>query len=182
MPRLPGARFFIPSLDEWTKAAYFDPNRVPDATGQSPQWWLYPNGTDTQMTYGVPGVGMANAGFDSPSPYGIPLGAYTNVFSPWGLFDMAGGTSEWCEDAASGLSNRYQRGTGWTSLGGGTTSPVNDLLTFSLGAGTSSIMLDSGLRIAALIPTPGAALLLPLVVVCGGYRRRRNVWSGRRVV
>src|SRR5690606_22099076 len=39
----PGARYWIPTWDEWLKAAHYDPDRNgPDQGG----WWLYSNGTD----------------------------------------------------------------------------------------------------------------------------------------
>ncbi|MBL0921258.1 MAG: SUMF1/EgtB/PvdO family nonheme iron enzyme, partial [Phycisphaerales bacterium] len=52
--RLPGATFWLPTLDEWTKAAYYDPQRyadgapppyggaIPDQQGTG-GYWLYPH-------------------------------------------------------------------------------------------------------------------------------------------
>lgn len=54
----PGALYWIPTLDERMKATHYDPNKDGDGG-----WWLYPNGSDTPVTYGIPGVGQANAGF-----------------------------------------------------------------------------------------------------------------------
>jgi len=36
------ARYFLPSIDEWYKAAYFDPN----TNGGNGGYWNYPNGSD----------------------------------------------------------------------------------------------------------------------------------------
>lgn len=47
----PGARFWIPTLDEWTKAVYYDPDRYGE--GQE-GYWLYPNGTNTELISGDP--------------------------------------------------------------------------------------------------------------------------------
>ncbi|MBY0260999.1 MAG: formylglycine-generating enzyme family protein, partial [Phycisphaerales bacterium] len=51
--RSPGARFFIPTWDEWLKAAHFDPNKAGPGQGG---WWQYSLTSDTQPTYGPPGV------------------------------------------------------------------------------------------------------------------------------
>ncbi len=99
--RHPDALYFIPTLDEWMKAVHYDPL----ADGGVGRWWLQPNGTDTPLTYGPPpefggdGTGMANSGFSLPNNghFLIPLGAYPQVQTPWGLLDAAGGTHEWLE-------------------------------------------------------------------------------------
>src|SRR5262245_2041095 len=98
-----GAAFFLPSMDQWLKAAHWSPNN-PNNNG----WYQYSNGSDTPYVYGPPGVGQANAGFNSPNPFTIPLGSYSSV-SPWGLYDIAGGTAEWTETVQT-LSggNRYR--------------------------------------------------------------------------
>ena len=86
----PGAQYWIPTLDEWIKAAHFDPNRY--GQGQ-PGWWVYSNRTNTPLIGGPPGTGQANFGFNDGSQFSIPLGSYPQTQSPWGLYDMAGGTS-----------------------------------------------------------------------------------------
>lgn len=94
----PDAKYWIPTWDEWLKAAHYDPNKA-NSDGSTGGWWQYSNASDTPYVYGPPGMGQANAGFSSPSPFIIPLGAYPEVQSPWGLLDMAGGggTKEWTE-------------------------------------------------------------------------------------
>ena len=93
----PDARFWIPTLDEWLKAAHYDPNK--NGTGQS-GWWEYSIMSDEPPIYGIPGEGQANSGFELPgfAEWDIPLGAYEDVTSPWGLFDTAGGGQEWLEE------------------------------------------------------------------------------------
>jgi formylglycine-generating enzyme required for sulfatase activity len=49
--RNPGARFFIPSENEWYKAAYYDPAR-----GGSGGYWLYPTQSDS-----APAMALADA-------------------------------------------------------------------------------------------------------------------------
>src|SRR5262245_52284284 len=99
----PGAHYWIPTLDEYLKAAFYDPDRGGSGVGG---WWTYPNRSDTPLIYGPPpafggdGTAQANSGFTLPNhaERNIPLGAYPTVQSPWGLLDPAGGTAEWIEE------------------------------------------------------------------------------------
>ena len=49
--RSPGARFWLPSVDEWTKAAHYDPDRY--GVGIE-GYWLRMNGQDDPLTPGLP--------------------------------------------------------------------------------------------------------------------------------
>jgi hypothetical protein len=93
----PGARFWIPTLDEWIKSAHFDPDRF--GPGQ-PGYWTYSHGSEDPPIPGPPGIGETSAGYRI-EPFGhldIPLGSYPAGVSPWGLFDVTGGTREWTEE------------------------------------------------------------------------------------
>src|SRR5690606_10906951 len=73
-----------------------------NANGGAGGWWEYSNGTKTPYVYGPPSIGEANAGWDDrdfpgQNPGMVPLGAYPDVMSPWGLLDVAGGMHEWTE-------------------------------------------------------------------------------------
>jgi formylglycine-generating enzyme required for sulfatase activity len=175
--RSPGARYFIPSWDEWLKAAHWSPTN-PSNNG----WHLYPNSSDTPLVYGPPGVlvngqpTQANGAWDHLTfpgfnPFAIPLGAYPTVQSPWGLLDVAGGTTEWTE----GISftnevfptGRLFDGTSWASP---STQPRDRL--GGRGADFPSLStFDLGFRIAAAVPAPSATL--PCLCVLGLAARRR---------
>lgn len=94
----PGARYWIPTLDEWMKAAFFDPNKY--GPGQA-GWWTHLNASDSPPISGLPGTpgattsGGIDDGFIAAS---IPLGAYPNALSPWGLLDTASGGDEWLQE------------------------------------------------------------------------------------
>lgn len=92
--RSPGAKFWIPSLDEWIKAAHYDPDRYGPGEGG---WWLYPNSSDMPLIPGPPGFGQTSGGQFIGSEY-VPLGAYGRQLSPWGLWDASGGAAEWTEE------------------------------------------------------------------------------------
>ncbi len=172
--RSPGAQYFIPSWDEWLKASHYDPNKQ-NGDGTTGGWWLYSNGTDIPLTYGLPpsqgGAGMANSGF-SAGAFGIPLNSYPDVRTPWGLVDAAGMTSEWNEEvlgALNSLEARSRDGSAWTS------SPGNAFFAdqvISDGGDAPDIgSLISGFRIAAVVPAPSTfAVLLGAV----------SIWSRRR--
>ena len=165
--RSDGARFWIPSVDEWVKAAYFDPNRY--GPGQA-GYWRYPISQNTPPTPGLPGQPGAQsaAGLGTP-PQLINSGSYPDVRSPWGLLDTSGGALEWCEDANPfGATTRLLRGS-WDFAGGlSGFEQLYDTLSWP----PNEPLLYAGLRIASAVPAPGPAIVL----FAGGgaifYRRR----------
>ncbi len=173
--RSPGARFFVPTLDEWLKAAHFDPNRF----GQGQEgWWEYSITRDTRPLYGPPSIptAEANAGFDAGA-FSIALGAYPTVQSPWGLLDTAGGTMEWQESVLTiqGRHTRFVDGTFRGRFGVAGTFGVGTAdLAFAIGDDFPSIALrDYGFRIAASVPSPTTILPLVLAGSVASLRRRR---------
>lgn len=166
----PGARYWIPTLDEWIKGAYYDPNR--NGTNQG-GWWRSPNMSDTPLIYGPPGVGQANAGFDSPNPYAIQLMSYPDTHSAYGMLDAAGGTREWLETIliTGGLPTRMVMGTGWTSAGLGGGDSID-------GFGAlfpNTIGSIYGFRIASAVPAPHATSVFGIFLVGTATRRRRRI-------
>ncbi|MCC6951364.1 MAG: SUMF1/EgtB/PvdO family nonheme iron enzyme [Phycisphaerales bacterium] len=167
----PGARYWIPTMDEWLKAAHYDPSKQnPD--GSVGGWWQYSNGTDSPYLYGPPPGGHANAGFETPNPYEIPLGSY-EITSPWGLYDVAGATVEYTESIfPTGARTRYRvvDGSGWGL-------PAGDLDTIGgLGGEVPSSHLDYfGFRIAAAVPSPASGVAIAVGCIgCFGRRRRQT--------
>jgi formylglycine-generating enzyme required for sulfatase activity len=185
LTRSAGARYWVPSIDEWIKAAHYDPQKV-NADGSVGGWWEYPHSReDRAPVYGPPG--QLNAGrpteanaawndlnFPGFSPFAVPLGAYPLSTSPWGLLDTSGGTAEWTEAVFQERDeiwprSRYTDGAAWAFGPGGDTArnPSG-----SLSPGSSEA--DYGFRIAS-IPSPGAVgLVMAFSVVACRNRRRRN--------
>lgn len=150
LTRSPGARYFIPTWDEWLKAAHYDPNRNGPGEGG---WWVYSDSSDDPLIPGPPGVGEANFGF--PGGGTIPLGAYPEVQSPWGLLDLAGGTTEWNETAligTGGIRVRVLNGSYWSSSPG---FAIADSI-YAISSEFPNVSTgDFGFRIAAVVPAPG---------------------------
>jgi formylglycine-generating enzyme required for sulfatase activity len=173
----PDARFWIPTMGEWMKAAYFDPNKPFVGDPGRDGWWRFPNGTNTAPVYGTPWAGgEANSGFTTATngldATEIPLMSYVNAQSPWGVMDLMGGTREWTETIvalASGYRERQICGAAWTA-------PVDPFTTnrlgFAGGGYPSNEGYVSGFRIAAAIPVPGSAAVLLVGAVFIGRRRR----------
>jgi formylglycine-generating enzyme required for sulfatase activity len=107
--RLPGARWFIPTHDEWYKAAYYDPVDPGADGGGTPNYWSYPTRSDTLPTQATadavgnvanPGVNVANFGggadWNGENGNVTTVGSATST-SPWGGLDMGGNVLDWTE-------------------------------------------------------------------------------------
>jgi formylglycine-generating enzyme required for sulfatase activity len=170
----PDARYWIPTWDEWLKAAHYDPNKQ-NGDGSLGGWWIQPNGTDIPLTYGLPAslggspLNQANAGFQTPEriEYTVPLKAYLDVQSPWGLWDVAGAAREWTEEIVEVLpAARVFDGTGW-----GSPSTTTDFV-YGRGGDVPNVgSIDFGLRIASNVPSPG----VPFASIVG------ILWTTRRI-
>jgi sulfatase modifying factor 1 len=168
--RLPGAQFFIPSHDEWVKAAHFDPDRYGEGV---PGYWLYSHTSDTAPIPGPRGIGESSAGYydinDSYVSYRV--GAYPDTQSPWGLLDTSGCMSEWTETIREDLPypNRIREGEpGFSTNSSGQT----DHIWWAGDQSASSGSLTLGFRIASVVPAP--AVWLWFAVCSIGWTQRKR--------
>ncbi len=157
----PGASFWLPTLDEWTKAAHWDPDKNDGEGG----YWLFPNGSDIQS---LP-MTERNAG---PSSEGFPLsvGSFPDTQSPWGILDFEGGVSEWTETVVLEMNdNRNLLGSHSGDLAYG--EPIHPDMLGRLGS--SFVFARGGIRLASTVPAPstGAGLL---ILSLGITRRKRT--------
>lgn len=138
--RNPGAKYWIPSEDEWYKAAFHDPRLA--AEGGPPGddfYWLYPTMSDTPPG-NDPTSAFANhanhhdgsdfsvtqsGSYDSNQNYLTDGGAYEGSAGPYGTFDQGGNVWEW-NDAASSGSFRGLRGGSWSYYGSSLRSSSRD--------------------------------------------------------
>jgi formylglycine-generating enzyme required for sulfatase activity len=172
---LPGARFWIPTLDEQLKAMHYDPNR--NGPGQG-GYWTWRNSADGPGISGPPGVGTTSNGYHVVGwgEWAIPLGAYPASLSPWGLLDTSGGTTEWSEEVVNSFSTgrpTFRRAVG--SAAGEFSTLEADFIHAAIGSvrpneGGSS----QGFRIASAVPAPGTAGVLTILIFTLSRRRRND--------
>ncbi len=168
--RNPGAKYFIPSENEWYKAAYYDPSNgsywtYPTQSNTAPVNLLLSNGTNNANFYDYYGTG--NGGYTDPTNYLTPVGEFEDSPSPFGVYDMGGDVWQWNEANISG-SFRGLRGGSWDGLS-------SLLASSSRGYYNPSVEYGFiGFRVAS-VPEPGSiALLLACAVAYGIWRQRRN--------
>lgn len=118
-----GANVYLPSEDEWYKAAYYDPTT---GAGGGDNYWLYATQSDTAPTIASanstgdisnPGANVAN--YASGADWNSQDGNVTTVGSAaannyFGTADQAGNVNEW-NDAVIG-SSRGMRGGSWPNI------------------------------------------------------------------
>ena len=157
--RTAGAAFFLPTHDEWYKAAYFDP----DAGGGMPFYWLYPTSADTLPDQALadavgdvvnPGLNVAN--YDDGADWNGENGNVTSVGgatseSPWGMVDMGGNLLEWTETLDTPIApdtpTRTGRGGDFANSGVLMSSPAGFGLALNMIGGAGNV----GMRWAAAV-------------------------------
>jgi sulfatase modifying factor 1 len=112
------AHYFLPSDNEWYKAAYYDPKK-PSGAG----YWMYPTGSDappeqvsnTGTGKGGAGWNYGGAGTDpGTTVYGLAswsAPADVNAcggLSPYGTMGQGGNVAQWIETSSNGLNSDPQ--------------------------------------------------------------------------
>jgi formylglycine-generating enzyme required for sulfatase activity len=112
-----GATWWIPSEDEWYKAAYYK------GGGTNAGYWVYPTQSDTapgnviggatnQANYNNGVYSVTQSGTPEPQNYLTDVGAFSNSASAYDTYDQGGNVFEW-NDAVLGDSARGFRGGSW---------------------------------------------------------------------
>jgi hypothetical protein len=160
------AHYFLPSEDEWYKAAYYDPNKSGGAG-----YWDYATGSDTAPTAVASGTSGGTAVYGQS--FGNGPADITNAggLSAYGTMAQNGNVREWGESGVTAPNDlagesRLLRGGGWSNSSGSlassfrnTNSPTFELNTV-------------GFRVAA-VPEPSAFFLTLISAVCLVIRRKR---------
>ena len=145
-----GARFSLPSLDEWTKAAHYDPNRYGE--GQE-GYWLYPDGGNDPLVTGFPGDPGAETSAGTEVYDLFDVGSYPDTMSPWGLLDVSGGMNEATDTLTYFRDQRH--GVGSSVI----TQPWDEIDRLDL-----SDSIDNGdpigFRIVSVVPAPGSVMVM----------------------
>ncbi len=162
LTHLPGAKYWIPTYDEALKASHYDPNRYGQGQGG---WWLNKSMSDEFLVSGPPGAGQTSAGWTDgfSGEYLIPLGAYPDSLSPWGMLDTSGGTAEWVEEVF-----RHERGY-FGSVAG--QSAGFDVI-YQISSIYPSSTAFNGFRLASAVPAPSWCALATITPAFVARRRR----------
>lgn len=169
-----GGQFWIPTLNEWWKAAHYDPSpNAPDS-----HYWPYPTRSETppaimgpnstnpnSANYGHLGSGVPG---DPTGNVLTPVGGYPLAGGHYGTFDQGGNVWEWTDDLVPGSSpvTALVAGGCWDSsyvdLSGAFGSPVR-----------SDETVEIGIRIA-MIPEPNCVGLFILGSILPFVSRKRT--------
>lgn len=149
------AKYFLPSADEWYKAAFLDP--------QTGQWFDFPNGSNTAPNPVASGTDPNTAVFDQAFAQGPADIMLAGGPSPFGTVAQSGNVWEW-EETEDDLANDDPhaphgiRGSDWDPIGG---DPIGLSSSFrsSIQAPDRSVA-DIGFRVASTIPEPTALVLI----------------------
>ena len=169
------AQYFLPSVHEWYKAAFYDP----DANGGAGGYWNFPTGSDSVPTpWPAARMRARRCGINhSEGPADI---THAGGLSPYGTMAQAGNVWEW-EETASDLTNddgssvRGLRGGDW--LNGFFPS---DILSASVRLRPRPVVRDRlqhGFRVAS-IPEP-SSLPSKLMGMMGLLMRERSAAPNR---
>jgi formylglycine-generating enzyme len=175
--RNPGAKFFIPTEDEWYKAAYHN-----KSAGLAASYFDYPTSSNVN---GIPHNTLPDPGnhanyYDTYFPgnigytvgdpyYRTQVGEFINSPSPYGTFDQGGNVFEWNE-----ATNSYFRGT----RGGSFYNGLGYLF-----AGDREFLdprggyVNVGFRVASLIPEPSSAALCVVGAALMLWIRTKQFWQ-----
>jgi hypothetical protein len=152
--RQPGATFFIPTEDEWYKAAYHD-----KTAGLAANYFDYPTRSNVPPGNDIneitnPG-NNANYGSAGGSYTYTPVGEFELSESPYGTFDQAGNVWEWNE-------TRVGTSTGRGLRGGNATNPTNAMLASNRRPGDDPLSqnFSIGFRVASVAAPEPSTLLL----------------------
>jgi sulfatase modifying factor 1 len=182
--------FYIPTENEWYKAAYYSP--VKGGPG-SPGYYLYGTQSDSTPGNGWNGTtALANkdlanqVNYRPDNRYAVTgttttinsgdnqniltdVGAFTNTYSYYGAFDMSGNVFDWNDLNGGGGSSVGLRGGQWNS---------NASTVSSTWRGTNSTSLevnDIGFRLASPVPEPAT-----LGMASGGLLLAGGWWILKR--
>ena len=160
------ARYFLPSVDEWYKAAYYDPT--------SGVYFDYPTGSDTAPTPVASGTAANTAVYGETTAIGPADITLAGGLNPYGTMGQGGNVLEWEEtdlDLVNGptlsSSARGVRGGVWNNGSLLLRSLVRDCCFY-----TTSEDSRVGFRVASIIPEPSTLLQFCFGSLAVLWRRR----------
>jgi formylglycine-generating enzyme len=159
-----GATIFLPSEDEWYKAAYYDPI--------THSYFQYPTSSNAAPIGSSPTAAVNHANIFPGGPTNLTdVGAYTGSASPYGAFDMGGNVFQWNEALISG-SFRGARGGSFATTSSDLLSSHRDFQ----GPAVEDVLF--GFRVAST-PEPSTGVLALLAGSILWWCRKRFVRRDR---
>ena len=187
------ATWFIPSENEWYKAAYHEPA---SQGGDADDYWAYPTRTNSEPYSDQPPGSDAptqsntanffandwlNNGYNDgyavtasldvtfPQNYLTDAGAYASAMSPYGTLDQGGNVWEWTENPLSSNNViRQIRGGSWDSYAH-TMRSTDHTYASAASEGRATI----GFRVAT-VPEPSTCVMAAMGIVALLFARRRT--------
>jgi formylglycine-generating enzyme len=178
--RTPGAAYWIPTENEWYKAAYYDPNYGGPGVGG---YWSFPTKSWQVPTNKYPSSSTNNVNYSiydgefvytlGVSPWTTPVGSFANSLSAYGTLDQGGNVWEWNEAVISAYGYLYRgiRGGGFDDYGS-----VTPRCDFRGGYDPVMEYNWNGFRVAS-VPEPSTLGLLGISaigVLVYAWRRRKT--------
>jgi formylglycine-generating enzyme required for sulfatase activity len=128
-PRMPGARYWIPTENEWIKAGHYDASKGPQGG-----YWQYPTSANNLPAESAPSTIL---GSTTRPRHGLPPGAdlawqshggsvllpsdpWAGAPSPFGTFHQGGNVAEWVDgflEIKKGMRQQITHGGAWNSPG-----------------------------------------------------------------
>ncbi len=164
------AYYFLPSEDEWYKAAYHQ------NSGVNADYWDYATGSNSAPIQALTDGTLAGSAVYNGVEAGVPADpADVNLaggLSAYGTMGQNGNVYEWNESANDGINNyefddRAVRGGGWNYTVGSLRSSIR----FFDAPSTSDV--DVGFRVAS-VPEPTSTVLMISAGLLAIARRRRR--------
>jgi sulfatase modifying factor 1 len=177
----PGATFYIPTENEWYKAAYFDPTLNSGVGG----YYAYATQSNTAPGNNIgSGANQANyyngvysvtqsASYSGSQNYLTDVGAFANSVSYYGTFDQSGNASEWNDLTGAAHSYRGIRGYSWYP--DGFPPPEENYYRWML-ENVVFTRYSDGFRLAAPVPEPSTCIMALAGLACSGY----SMWRRRK--
>jgi len=174
--RNPGAGYFLPTENEWYKAAYYK------GGGANAGYWLYPTRSDLTPSNAPSSAGTNNANFRVGTFYTdlrnflTPVGLFAASPRPYSTYDQGGNVFQLNETKFALVSGAFAdcgvRGGSFNTLASGLTSAQQ----YEIDVATDAS--DVGFRIGAAVGEPSSFALL--LLAAGGVLVRLVIarWRG----